>query len=374
MICKRIEYTDFRNIENEAIDFSPGTTILYGRNAQGKTNMLEGVYLFAQGKSHRAGRDSELIRFGADFAKLSMIYEADGRENTLSLTIEGGRHKIPYKNGVKLDRLSEMIGNFRAVLFSPEHLSIVKGAPSERRSFLDVAISQLRPVYMRTLQRYNTILLQRNALLKSMKGKYSESSASSLEAWSEQLSEYAARVAVVRADYASKLSGIASELYSDMTGSREEIEIIYHGSSRIGGDYGDEKRVREIYRRQLTSNTEREILLGSTQYGVHKDDVDIMLNGREAKFFASQGQQRSIVLTMKLAEGEYSKRQTGEYPVFLLDDILSELDPARRSYVVSGIKDRQVIITSCDTSVQRRIKGGICYYVKSGVPTLSEKN
>lgn len=370
MFCKRIEYNDYRNIENEAIDFSPGTTILYGKNAQGKTNMLEGVYLFAQGKSHRAGRDSELVRFGADRAKLTMSYESGGVENVLTLLIEGGRHKVSYKNGVKLDRLSEMIGNFRAVLFSPEHLAIVKSGPSERRAFLDVAISQLRPVYMRTLQRYNTILVQRNTLLKSIKNG---ASTATLEAWSEQLAEYAARVAVVRADYAEKLSVIASELYSDMTGSREEIGISYHGTSRIGGDYGDEKRVREIYRRQLTENTDREILLGSTQYGVHKDDVDIMLNGREAKFFASQGQQRSIVLTMKLAEGEYSKQQTGEYPVFLLDDILSELDPVRRSYVISGIKDRQVIITSCDTSVQRRIKNGLCYYVKSGVPTLSDR-
>lgn len=370
MFCKRIEYTDFRNIEDSSIDFSPETTILYGKNAQGKTNMLEGVYLFAQGKSHRAGRDSELIRFGAERARLSMVYESEGRENTLSLLIEGGRHKISYKNGIRLERLSEMIGNFRAVLFSPEHLAIIKAGPSERRAFLDVAISQLRPVYMRTLQRYNTILMQRNALLKNIKNG---ASPSTLESWSEQLAEYAARVAVVRADYAEKLSKIASLLYSDMTGTREDISISYHGTSRLGGDYGDEVRVREIYRRQLTENTEREIFLGSTQYGVHKDDVDILLDGREAKFFASQGQQRSIVLTMKLAEGEYSKRQTGEYPVFLLDDILSELDPARRSYIVSGIKDRQVIITSCDTSVKRRIKGGISYYVKAGVPTLSDR-
>ncbi len=368
MICKRIEYRDYRNIESAAIDLSPEVTILYGKNAQGKTNMLEGVYLFAQGKSHRSGRDSELIRFGAEASGLSMRYESAGRENTLSLEIPARGHKIPYKNGVRLDRLSEMIGNFRAVLFSPEHLSIIKSGPSERRAFLDVAISQLRPVYMRTLQRYNTILLQRNALLKGAKlGR----DISTLEAWSCGLAEYAAKIAVVRAEYAEKLSVIASELYADMTGRREQISISYHGTSRIGGDYGSEERVREIYLRQLTENTEREITLGSTQYGIHKDDVDIMLNGREAKFFASQGQQRSIVLTMKLAEGEFSKCETGEYPVFLLDDILSELDPARRSYIVSGIKDRQVIITSCDTSVKRRIKGGVCYYVKSGVPTPS---
>ena len=379
MICKTITYRDFRNIEEGTLTCSPGVTILYGKNAQGKTNMLEGVYMFAQGKSHRARVESELIRFGADAAYISMKYRSDKSadfvgageshahsESELSMSIERGHRKTPYKNGVRLDRMSEMIGNFRAVLFSPEHLSIVKGAPSERRSFLDVAISQLRPVYVRTLQRYNAILLQRNALLKSAARRGARPDAVLLESWSEQLSEYAAKIAVIRAGYADKLSDIASELYADMTGKREDIKISYHGTSRIGGDYGDEERVRDIYRRQLTENTEREIMLGATQYGIHKDDVDIFIDGKEAKLYASQGQQRSIVLVLKLSEGEYSRRQTGEYPVLLLDDVLSELDTQRRAYVMGGIKDRQVIITSCDMSARRRVKDCVCYSVRNG--------
>ena len=368
MICKSIEYRNYRNIEAGKIEFSSGTTILYGKNAQGETNIIEGVYMFAQGKSHRARVEEELIKFGAESSTMTLSYRSGGYDSTLSFELCRGRRKTPYKNGVRLDRMSELIGNFRAVLFSPEHLSIVKGSPSERRSFLDAAISQLRPVYMRTLQRYNAILLQRNALLKSAKGE-SDRVPDTLEAWSLQLAEYAAKIAVVRAQYAERMSNIASELYSDMTGSRERITLRYHGSSKIGGDYGDERRVFDIYKRQLTENVGREILLGSTQYGIHKDDMDIELDGREAKLFASQGQQRSIVLTMKLSEGEYSRIETGEYPVFLLDDILSELDPARRSYVVGGIKDRQVIITSCDTSVRRRIKDGLCYCVRDGAWT-----
>lgn len=369
MICNTITYRDFRNIEEGTLACSPGVTILYGKNAQGKTNMLEGVYMFAQGKSHRARVESEIIRFGAEAAYISMKYRSDkggATESELSMTIERGHRKTPYKNGVRLDRMSEMIGNFRAVLFSPEHLSIVKGAPSERRSFLDVAISQLRPVYVRTLQRYNAILLQRNALLKSASRRGARPDAVLLESWSEQLAEYAAKIAVIRAGYADKLSAIASDLYADMTGKREEIKILYHGTSRIGGDYGDEERVRDIYRRQLTENTEREIMLGATQYGIHKDDVDIFLDGKEAKLYASQGQQRSIVLVLKLSEGEYSRRQTGEYPVLLLDDVLSELDTQRRSYVMGGIKDRQVIITSCDMSARRRVKDCVCYSVRNG--------
>lgn len=363
MICKSITYKDFRNIEEGRIDFSPDTTILCGKNAQGKTNILEGVYLFAQGKSHRAGKETELIRFGCEASTLEMKYESCGRENTLKLRLMGGKRKICEKNGVKLDRLSELIGNFRAVMFCPEHLSIVKDGPSERRTFLDVAISQLRPVYLKTLQRYNLILLQRNALLKSAKNG---GGTESLEAWSMQLAEYSAFIAKTRYEYTEKLSKIASELYGDMTSGNESLSLSYHGTSRLGGDYGDTERIKNIYYKQLTENVEREIFLGSTQYGIHKDDVDIFLNGREARFFASQGQQRSIVLTMKLAEGEYSKNETGEYPVLLLDDILSELDPARRSYVVSGIKNRQVIITSCDTSAQRRLKEGKKYFVKDG--------
>lgn len=371
MICKKIKYRDFRNIEDVELELSPDTTILCGKNAQGKTNMLEGVYLFAQGKSHRAGRESELIRFGCDTAKLSMVYESGGRESTLSMEINGGRRKLCTKNGVKLDKLSELIGNFRAVMFCPEHLSIVKDGPAERRQFLDVAISQLRPVYLRTLQRYNLILMQRNALLKSAKTK---GEAPALEAWSAQLAEYSAYIAKTRYEYTEKLSRIAAELYSDMTAGGEKLSLSYHGTSRLGGDYSDLERIRDVYFRQLTENTEREIFLGSTQYGVHKDDVDIILNGKEARYFASQGQQRSIVLTMKLSEGEYSKNETGEYPVLLLDDILSELDPTRRAYVTSGIKNRQVIITACDTSVSRRLKEGKKFFVKNGNLTKMTKN
>lgn len=371
MICKKIRYRDFRNIEDVELEFSPDTTILCGKNAQGKTNMLEGVYLFAQGKSHRAGRDSELIRFGSEAAHLQMVYESGGRESTLTMEINGGKRKLCTKNGVKLDKLSELIGNFRAVMFCPEHLSIVKDGPSERRQFLDVAISQLRPVYLRTLQRYNIILMQRNALLKKAK---STLDVPLLETLSAQLAEYAAYIAKTRYEYTEKLSAIAKELYSDMSGGGEELTLSYHGTSRLGGDYSDKERIKNVYFRQLTENTEREVLLGSTQYGVHKDDVDIILNGKEARYFASQGQQRSIVLTMKLSEGQYSKNETGEYPVLLLDDILSELDPSRRAYVTSGIRDRQVIITACDTSVSRRIKEGKKYFVKNGNLTKITKN
>lgn len=366
MIIKSAEYTDFRNIESARLDFSPTSTILFGKNAQGKTNMLEGIYLFAQGKSMRAAHDEEMVRFGSDYALVRIVYESGGSENTLIMQIGdfgGGKRKLISKNGVKLERLSELIGSFRAVLFCPEHLFIVKGPPSERRAFVDVAISQLRPLYMRTLQRYNKVLFGRNAELKRAR---EGGDRRLLDSWSEQLAELAAKITAERCGYIESLALAAGEIYSDMTGGAETLGLSYRGCSRLGGEYMDEARVRKIYLSLLTENTEREIILGSTQYGTHKDDIEITLDGREAKSFASQGQERGIVLSMKLAEGECSRRRTGEYPVFLFDDVLSELDPQRRSFVASGLGERQVIITACDLSASRRIPDGRKYYIKDG--------
>ncbi|MCD7788519.1 MAG: DNA replication/repair protein RecF [Firmicutes bacterium] len=367
MIIKSAEYTDFRNIESARLDFSPTSTILFGKNAQGKTNMLEGIYLFAQGKSMRAVHDEEMVRFGSDYALVRIVYESGGSENTLIMQIGnfgGGKRKQISKNGVRLERLSELIGSFRAVLFCPEHLFIVKGSPSERRSFVDVAISQLKPLYMRTLQRYNKVLFGRNAELK--RAREGGDRRLLLESWSEQLAELAAKITVERCEYIDSLALASGEIYSDMTGGAETLGLSYRGCSRLGGEYRDEARIRKIYLSLLTENTEREIFLGSTQYGTHKDDIEITLDGREAKSFASQGQERGIVLSMKLAEGECSRRRTGEYPVFLFDDVLSELDPQRRSFVASGLGERQVIITACDLSASRRIPNGRKYYIKDG--------
>ena len=252
------------------------------------------------------------------------------------------------------EKLSEFIGHFRAVIFCPSHLSLVKDGPSVRRSFIDTAISQIQPSYVALLQKYNSILSQRNALIKNA---YFQRDVfdSTVEYWSDQLAEAAERISKKRAWYTDLLSRYSDELIRDMTCEKEQLRITYRS-----------EKTKDEYLRELMSNHEREIKYGSTLYGVHKDDLDIVLCGHEARSFASQGQQRSIALALKLSEGEISRKECGSYPVFLLDDVLSELDERRREYILSGLSDRQTFITSCNEEDFKGIDNAVTYTVKQG--------
>lgn len=336
MIATTVSYRNFRNIEGETLRFSPETNLILGPNAQGKTNALEGMYLCAQGRSHRTVHEREFIRFGEEFAQVELSYRDFQRENRLAIRYRGGR-KACQKNGVSLKKMSEFIGNFRAVLFTPEHLSIVKDGPALRRSFMDSALSQLSPGYVASLQTYQRALLQRNKLLAAaQKGEITETNALA-EVWSMQLAKEAAYLSAQREGYILALNEIVGEIFADMTSGREAPSVAYNG-----------RKSEEEFQKLLTANLDREIRMGTTLYGIHKDDLTLSINGKEARSFGSQGQQRSMALAMKLAEGELSKKETGEYPVFLLDDILSELDSTRRAYILSGIRGRQVIMTACE--------------------------
>lgn len=341
MICKSVHYLNFRNIEGQQINFSPGTNIIRGENAQGKTNALEGIYLCAGGRSHRTVHEKEFIRFGQAMAEVGVTYEDSRRENHLVLRYAQNK-KSCQKNGVPIRRMSEFIGNFRAVLFTPEHLSIVKDGPSLRRTFLDSAISQLSASYVSALQTYQKCLFQRNKLLQSaqkgeMYGKPLNEIAPLSEVWAMQMASSGAVIAAMRQDYTDRLNMAVKTIFSDMTGGREVPEIVYQSP-----------RTEEELFRLFTEHLDREVRIGSTLYGIHKDDLMLTINGKEARSFASQGQQRSLSLAMKLAEGEISKEKTGEYPVFLFDDILSELDSSRKAYVMGGISGKQVILTTCE--------------------------
>lgn len=336
MIATSVSYRNFRNISGETLRFSPETNLILGQNAQGKTNALEGMYLCAQGRSHRTVHEREFIRFGEAFAQVELSYRDSQRENRLAIRYREGR-KACEKNGVPLKKMSEFIGNFRAVLFTPEHLSIVKEGPALRRSFMDSALSQLSPGYVASLQTYQRALIQRNKLLAAaQKGEIAGVDALA-EVWSMQIAKEAAYLSAQREDYIVALNDIVGEIFSDMTVGREVPLVAYSG-----------RKSEEEFRRQLTDHLDREIRMGTTLFGIHKDDLSLTINGKEARSYGSQGQQRSLALAMKLAEGELSKRETGEYPVFLLDDILSELDATRRGYVLSGIRGRQVIMTACE--------------------------
>jgi DNA replication and repair protein RecF len=242
-----------------------------------------------------------------------------------------------------------MVGCFKVVLFCPEHLSIIKDGPSMRRNFLDVAISQIRPLYMRSLQKYATILKERNALIRDAEENRA-SFDSMIDLYSEQLANEAALITLYRVKYIKKLKGYVSECFTEMTGDREIPEIEYISSCKLPEDECfDIEKCRNAYRELYSSHHDREIGAGATLWGIHKDDMEISLNGNRARIFASQGQQRSLSLALKLAEGEIIKDECGgDYPVFLFDDVLSELDRGRREYLISKIRGRQVIMSGCE--------------------------
>lgn len=364
MLCKEIEFTFFRNIESEKISFSDGINVIYGENAQGKTNILEGIYLFARGKSFRAFKDRELINFNSNVGYARMIYESKNGENELGVEIPKSSNKKFYRNKNKVNKTSEIIGEFRAVLFCPSHLGIIKDSPSVRRKFLDIAISQLRPIYIKMLAKYNAVLENRNAILK-MNDDERKNYEGILEVYSEELATLSADIANMRIDYVKKLDFWVKRYFNEMTEGREEPKITYETNAE-GEDFNSRESLKDKYLSLLKSNLDRELKYGATLYGIHKDDLKIELNKKDARFYSSQGQQRSLSLAMKLSEGEISKEATGEYPVFLLDDVLSELDENRRKYILSNIKKRQVIITSCESTAFNEVENVSFIYINDG--------
>ena len=347
MYCKKILCKDFRNIEACEVDFCSGVNVLYGNNAQGKTNLLEAVCMFSLGKSFRGVKDTEFIRFDCPNTQLGMTFENSVREQNIFLQFSRNHQRRIEQNGVKIDRMSEIIGQFRAVLFFPEHLNIIKEGPAMRRNYLDVAISQLRPMYLKSLQRYNHILAQRNKLIKNAEDDRASFDAT-VEFWSHQLAAEAAFITQARVGYLKLCEAELKNCFEEMTGSRETPSLTYVFSFKGAADsIGDKQKLAEAYFSQLMSNHDREIGAGATLWGIHKDDIDIFLNGKSARLYASQGQQRSLSLGLKLAESAISREDTGEEPVLLLDDVFSELDPSRREYLTERMKRGQVIMTTC---------------------------
>ena len=370
MQCNKITVENFRNIKTAEVSFSPSVNLLLGDNAQGKTNLLEAISLMALGKSFRGARDADLIRFGEDRASVILDYSDHIREMRLSATLMAGRKRRMEQNGLPVAKMSELIGGLRVVLFCPEHLSIIKSGPELRRNFLDVAISQLKPVYMGALQRYQRILKERNRLIKEA----SESDAArrtmedTIDVWSEQLASEGAVIARYRVEYIQKMRQAAKDVFADMTGGVEIPDFHYLGTAHLPfeEDYLDTQKTKEAYLNLLTTSHAREIGAGYTLWGIHRDDVDITLNGVCARLFASQGQQRSLALAMKLAEGEICHAASTEHPVYLFDDVLSELDAKRRDYLTSRIRDKQVILTTCEQTETERLKDANVIRVSGG--------
>lgn len=349
MIVHSCRAVGYRNIESAEVEFCDGVNVLVGDNGQGKTNIIEAVYLCAVGRSFRGADESEMIRFGDAGAEVSVDFSDSIRRQNITMRLFRDKRRQVEKNKVKITKMSDMVGSLSAVLFCPEHLSIVKEGPAARRNYLDIAISQLRPMYISSLQKYNKILKQRNKLIRDAeedRRTFNET----IDFWSEQLATEAANIACMRVEYLERARVLIADFFRDMTGGREVPELKYAGSSHDEEQfYLDRAAAKHKYLKMLTENHDREIGAGSTLWGIHKDDVIIDLNSHPARVFASQGQQRSIALAMKLSEGEISREIKGEYPIFLLDDVLSELDASRRDYLINKIEGRQVIMTTCET-------------------------
>ena len=341
MKINKFKAENFRNIEKCEIEFTDGVNLIYGGNALGKTNVIEGIYLFSRGRAFRTSSEKDLVRYGEAGFRIGLDYQTKDGEVSLEYA-SFGREKRRRRNGYAVKSVKELIEGFKAILFHPDNLSLVKGGPEERRAFLNVAAAQYYPAYISDYTRFSNALDNRNALLKNAsRGMYVDDG--ELVAWSESMAEYAALVYKTRKEYLKKLEVYVKEIGLKISDGKEAISFEY----KADVEENDED-VFKTYKEVLTSNLDKEKIVGSSLYGPQRDDIIIKINGQPTRGFASQGQQRSIVLSMKLAEGEVIKDTFGEYPVFLLDEMLSELDEGRRKFVLDSLDGKQTIITACE--------------------------
>ena len=355
MIAETIKLENFRNYEKETVSFSPDVNIIYGDNGMGKTNLIEALYFFSYARSFRA-KTKEFLRHGEDFAKIELDFISKGRKQNADIVFTKDNKKKIRVNEINISKNSELLGNFICVLFTPDELSLVKDGPDKRRKFLDTSIVSLRPTYFSALAAYASCLKQKNALLKN--GKYSL-----LDIWDEKLSEYGATIAQMRQSYVKTLAEKANEAQKDISGGKEELEVVYSHNYKIGNN---KRETKDYILEKVTEARKREIEYRMCLAGPHRDDLLFKINSYNSKSFASQGQQRSIVLSMKIAQMEIINEQEGEYPQLLLDDVMSELDLSRRDYLTEKIKGKQVVISCTDLSNISLKDNANLIYIKDG--------
>lgn len=352
----------YRNLRSFTFLPGPGVNVVYGDNAQGKTNLAEALWLFCGQKSFRGSRDGELVSFDGSAAKLKLRFFAEEREQESELLIDTARHAS--LNGVKLSSPTELSRRFCAVVFSPEHLSFVKEGPGVRRRFLDSAIIQLRPKYGSLLAGYHRAVKQRNVLLRDSV-RHSEL-LELLSAYEYHIARFGAGILAKRRSYVEALRKEAPEIYKGLSGGREKLSITYQCT--CGG--GSEEEMIAA----LKASRETDFRLGSTTVGPHRDDVDLEIDQRSCRLYGSQGQQRSAVLALKLAEAAILKRHFKEQPIAVLDDVMSELDAARQDYILNHMEGWQVFITCCDPAAVLRLSGGRAFFMADGMLSQAGKD
>ena len=337
--------------------------MIYGENAQGKTNLLEAIWLFCGGHSFRGSKESEMIGFGHSFFRLSMAFQSGGREQSADIAFARDRKQI-HLNGVERSSSSYLTEVFSAVVFSPEHLTLIKRGPGIRRRFLDAAICQHRVRYASMLAKYNQIINQRNALLKDIY-RHPELK-ETLAIWDDSLAAVGGAILRERYEYLKELREPAVRYHRGISGEKELLEIDYISTEKTE-ENDSTGTLSEKLREALLSSRHEDCSTGSTNVGPHRDDLDIRINGISARKFGSQGQQRSAVLSLKLSEAELLYRKNGERPVILLDDVLSELDGTRQDFLLNKVEDYQVFVTCCEESNKEQLKHGKVFYIKNGV-------
>ena len=344
MYLSKIKIQNFRNYEDQEIDLEKNINVFFGDNAQGKTNILESVFLSAFGKSFRTNKDKEMIKKGQDFANVEINYQKKDREGSIKIQVND--KKNVFLNNIKIKKLSELLGNINIVIFTPDDINILKDGPEARRKFLNMFIGQLRPKYVYILNRYINVLKQRNNYLKQ---RINDNSM--LDIWDEKLAEYGEIIYNYRKEYIEKIKQKIIDIHSEIT--KEEIKI----------EYFSDCKNKEEYLNKLRKNREIDKIKGFTSRGIHRDDFKVFIDGGEVDIYGSQGQNRTAILSLKLSELQVIYDEIGEYPILLLDDFMSELDEKRISKFLSNRENIQVLIT-CTREI--KINNSVLYKVTNG--------
>lgn len=344
MNIESIRLINFRNYKSLTIKLNKQINIFIGNNAQGKTNLLESIYMCATGRSFRTNRDKEIINLNKEEAYIGANIKINNYERFIELKMERDKPKTIRVNKIALKNYKELNSGLNVVVFSPDDLKLVKDGPGERRNFLDLSISQIKPVYKHNLNRYNKILFQRNNLLKSKKPK--TEIISLLEIFDLQLANVGTEIILERMKFIKELSSMANDIHNNLTFGKENLNLKYISNIDLNQKY--KKNLEKNFLRKIEQNLDRDFKIGTTGIGPHRDDMEISINDMDARTYGSQGQQRTIVLSLKLSEVEIIKEDRGTYPVLLLDDVFSELDGDRRKYLTRSFNNMQTIITSTD--------------------------
>ena len=333
MRIKSLKIENFRNIKHIEIFPNAEMNVIYGENAQGKTNILEAIWLFTGAKSFRGAKDEELKKFGSEKAKIFLEFEAESIEKSAQIEIKDKRNA--FLNEKPLKSVSHLAGKFNAIIFSPADLRLLSDGPKVRRKFLDTAICQLYPTYIEILRGYTKAVTQRNSLLRDFKNN--SSVLPLLDVFENEIAQNGEKIIKYRLRYIEILKEFIPEIYNGISNGRENLEIEYVSSLK-------EENLREC----LKNSRKEDMFTYKTSVGPHRDDLEFKINGISAKNFGSQGQKRSVALSLKLAEAKILNKNTGEYPVCLLDDIMSELDPERQNFILNHIKEMQTFLICCD--------------------------